>query len=311
MKKLTNDEFISKSNNKHNYTYTYLNSIYKNNKEKIIITCRDHGDFKQRPGDHINGQGCPDCKKIKIGNLWRNNISDILNNCRIKHNNLYNYSPIINYKNTDTKIEIICKIHGSFYQSSHNHLKGQGCPKCKFEKLSLSKRHTKDYFIELCEEKFKNKNYDYSLVVYKNDKTKVEIICPVHGLFKQTPNYFLLYGKGCPKCIVSNGENKIINFLIENNIQFKHQKIFDDCKYIKKLRFDFFIKEKNTVIEFDGQQHFSPIEIFGGDEQYRKNIIKDNIKNKYCEEKNIKLIRIPFTEIENIKEILKLKLINE
>jgi very-short-patch-repair endonuclease len=308
MKRLTNTEFINKSNIKHNYLYNYLKSDYKNKRTKIIITCKTHGDFQQRAGDHMYGQGCPECKKIKIGNSRRSKISEIIKRCKCVHNNLYKYETKNEYKNIESKIKIFCKNHGHFIQSVHNHLNGQGCPKCKFEKLATLKRTTPEFFLKKCNEKFKNKNYDYSLVEYKKDKVKVEIICSVHGSFKQTPNYLLGYSKGCPKCIISNGENKIINYLIEKNINYEHQKIFDNCKYVKKLRFDFFISEKNIIIEFDGQQHFKPIKIFGGYDEYRKNLIKDEIKNKYCAEENIKLIRIPFTDIDNIEQILNLNL---
>ena len=304
MKKLTAEEFINKSNKKHNHKYTYSKLNYQNNKIKVTIICPIHGEFQQRPSDHINGQGCPECKKKTIGDLWRNDINIIIDKCKNVHNNKYDYSLIKKYNNTDTKVKIICPKHGEFNQTLHNHLNGQGCPKCKFEKLASSKRHSQEQFLERCFKKFKNENYDYSLVEYKNDKKKVDIICSKHGIFKKTPNELILYSNGCPKCTVSIGETKIINFLIKNHITYEHQKTFNDCKYFKKLRFDFFIPEKNTIIEFDGEQHYKPIKVFGGIDGLRKNLIKDKIKNEYCKNKNINLIRIPFTQLNDIEKIL-------
>ena len=73
----------------------------------------------------------------------------------------------------------------------------------------------------------------------------------------------------------------------------------------QKLRFDFYIKELNVCIEFQGIQHYKPINYFGGESRYNSQVKKDNIKVNFCNENNIKLIRIPYFEIDNIEKILK------
>ena len=115
-----------------------------------------------------------------------------------KRGDEYDYSHVI-YKNMHTKVAIGCKIHGIFYQTPHNHLKGQGCPECSKKKVADGRRMPKEEFIRRAKEKHGNK-YDYSKVEYINNRTKVCIICPIHGEFWQTPDEHLRYG--CKKCSV-------------------------------------------------------------------------------------------------------------
>ena len=103
-------------------------------------------------------------------------------------------------------------------------------------------------------------------------------------------------GKGCPICCESNGEMEISRFLEEYNIKYTREYCFNDCKYIRSLYFDFYLLDNNICIEFDGQQHFKPMKIFGGDKAFKENNIRDEIKNKYCVNNNIKLIRIKYNE---------------
>lgn len=99
-------------------------------------------------------------------------------------------------------------------------------------------------------------------------------------------------------------EQYIENILIANKFSYKTQHTFKDCKNIFCLPFDFYLPEHNCCIEYDGEQHFRPIDFFGGEEGFQKRKINDEIKTKYCFEHNIRLIRIPYTEsdadIENV-----------
>lgn len=102
----------------------------------------------------------------------------------------------------------------------------------------------------------------------------------------------------------SVGEQLIKNILNENNIAYTYNYRFDDCRNILPLPFDFYLQEYNTCIEYDGVQHFEPIEYFGGEEAFKQRQINDNIKTQYCTDNNIQLIRLPYTlsedEIKNI-----------
>lgn len=113
------------------------------------------------------------------------------------HGNKYNYSRV-NYISMHTKVCIICPIHGEFWQTPHNHLKGQNCPKCANIVRGNSFRDTQEEFIKRAKSVHGDK-YDYSRVNYINNRTKVCIICPEHGEFWQIP-YSHLKGFGCSLC---------------------------------------------------------------------------------------------------------------
>ena len=128
------------------------------------------------------------------------------------HGDKYDYSKI-KYVNTMTNIEIICNIHGSFYQCPNTHIFGHGCPKCGNIKAgkSNSKRVSKNLIKNF--KKIHGDKYDYSKVSYINAKTKIEIICPIHGSFYQFPTDHLIT-KGCQKC--SNKYVPSTNEIIKN-----------------------------------------------------------------------------------------------
>jgi hypothetical protein len=93
---------------------------------------------------------------------------------------------------------------------------------------------------------------------------------------------------------ISYGEKKIYDFLIENKIKFNHNKSLLDCKNKSKLRFDFYLYNHNLCIEFDGIQHTKPVDVFGGEKEFEKTKIRDEIKNLFCKVNDIKLLRIPY-----------------
>jgi hypothetical protein len=285
------EDFIEKSNKKHNYRYNYDNSVYINNQTKLIITCAIHGDFMQKPVSHyIQGCGCPLCAKEKISELKKSNLSLFIKRSNEKHKNLYGYSKSV-YVNAISDIEIICSKHGSFYQKPYVHLRGHGCPKCANEKISMKNRKDK-VFIEKSNE-IHNNMYDYSLVDYLNNKTKVKIKCNRHGIFEQTPSSHL-QGHGCPNCSASKGEKEIEKILNKNKIDFIRQYSFKDCRYKLPLYFDFYLLKYNLCIEFDGELHFGIDTHFNYDKDIVK--IRDNIKNNYCRNNNIRLVRISYKE---------------
>lgn len=189
-------------------------------------------------------------------------------------------------------------------------MNGQGCPKCGNKKISEIKRFNKEQFIEKAIKIHGNK-YNYSNIKYKNARTKIDIICPVHGNFKQIAQNHLS-NHGCPKCESSKGEQKISNYLINRNIKFNFQYIFKDCKNKRTLPFDFYLPKYNTCIEYDGEHHFKLV-LYGvvNDKNkdkavnaYKKRKINDDIKIRYCKLNNINLIRINFKDINNVEKIL-------
>ena len=279
-KNLNTDEFIIKAIKKHGDRYDYSLVDYKNSNDKIKIICLNHGIFEQAPKSHLEGQNCPKC------NIITN--EKFIKNAEGVHGNKYDYS-LVNYKNNYTKIKIICSIHGIFEQTPANHMSCKNdCPKCASILSNTEDFTTKANIVH------ENK-YDYSLVDYKNNRTKVKIICLKHGIFEQLPSSHL-NKQGCPICNESKGENVIRKYLKDNGIKYKKQKTFDGCNYKYPLRFDFYLIKHNICIEYDGMQHFRPVNYFGGIDTFNYILIKDEIKNQYCKNNNIKLIRIRYDE---------------
>ena len=279
--KLTNDDFLDKANKIHNNKYEYPD-IYINSFTKIRIICPIHGVFDQTPNSLISGHGCPECSNVKAytTDSFKKQANKV-------HNNKYEYPDI--YINSSTKIRIICPIHGVFEQTPNNHISKQHqCPKCSINFKNRSKKIHDDFFI------YPNE--------YIDAKTKIKIICPIHGAFYQLPHSHMS-GAGCPICRLSKGEKKITDYLINRNISFEQQKRFIDCKNILPLPFDFYLSEYNLIIEYDGQQHFKSIKRFGGEEKFKQTQKHDKIKNQYCLDNNINLLRIKYNE--NIEKKLK------
>ena len=299
------EKFLFISNNKFNNKFEYDLKDYKNISSKIRIVCPEHGDFIQSCASHmVCTYGCPKCADNNVGNSLRFDIKTIIENMKEVHNNKYDYS-LIDFKDYNTKIKIICSKHDIFEQLINNHMRGQGCPKCSTIISSNKQKTNVDDFI-IKANVLHNNIYDYSLVEYINSKTKIKIICPNHGIFLQTPNNHTKKGcpRGCPKCKKSHGEMFISKYLDNINISYIQEKTFDECKNERLLRFDFYLPEHNICIEYDGRQHFEPIDRFGGEEYLLKVMKNDSIKNEYCSKNNIELVRISYKE-KNIKKILE------
>jgi very-short-patch-repair endonuclease len=126
----TISEFVTKSKKIHGDKYDYLNVNYINNHTKVIIICKEHGEFEQTPSNHLSGYGCKDCGIETMKTKQSTELDDFIKNANIKHNNKYDYQKI-NYINARTKIIIICKEHCEFKQQPDSHLRGCGCPYCQ------------------------------------------------------------------------------------------------------------------------------------------------------------------------------------
>lgn len=134
-KRLTNEEFIAKSIKTHGNKYNYSKSFYTLAKEKVIIICPLHGDFIQQPYAHYSGQGCQKCHFDKLQTIFNSNTEDFIKKSIKIHKNKYDYS-LVKYITTKAKVIIICNKHGKFLQSPRDHLRGNGCTKCKYENVS-------------------------------------------------------------------------------------------------------------------------------------------------------------------------------
>jgi len=295
-KKLTTSEFINKSKEKHGDKYDYSKVDYKRNRDEVTITCKKHGDFNQLAAKHLAGSGCPRCVHIKDA---RHNFLEMANEI---HNNKYEYlSDYIGFKKP---IKIFCPIHQKiFYQTPQVHLRGSGCTECGRKSIGDNRRHNTEDFIKKSREKHGDR-YDYSKVDYKGDNIKVDIICSKHGVFSQRPGHHK-EGSGCPICRESLGELIVDKVLKDLNIKYNRFQKFERCLSAsgRQLSFDFYLPDYNICIEYDGEQHFGPVSVYGGDEKFKRQQLNDKIKDEYCKKSGIKLLRISYKykKFEDIK----------
>ena len=254
----TTEVFVAESievHDKFNTRYDYSKTIY----EKVIITCKLHGDFDQRPMDHINGQGCPDCGKEKI--LEKNaeralTTEEFIRRSKDIHKGLGYLNTV--YVNFFVKVIVTCNKHGDFKTIPSNHLnknKPSGCPKCGKESMSDKLRLTKEQFVERSE-KSHDEVFDYSKSIYKDNVTSVIIICGKKHEFKQAPRDHMR-GHGCPICARKSYSKKAIMWLDcisrENKITIQHAENGGEHKIDgTRYRVDGYCEETNTAYEFNG-----------------------------------------------------------
>lgn len=302
-RKHSNEEFARRGAQVHGEgRYNYDKVEYVNVSSPVTITCPKHGDFQQSYDGHINkGYGCPQCANEER----RYSFDDFAKEAHEVWGNEYIY-PMQKLTNHHVPLRIICPKHGEFYKRRDAFLRDkQGCPKCVEEKHRDIWRQN---FLDKAY-KIHRDTYDYSNVKYVNNYTEVEIICPKHGPFWQTPHNHIGQHSGCPQCAKeksSFGEKVIKRYLEEHGVAFIHDEpCLDWLVYDRKMKPDFYLPEHNVVIEFDGIQHFEPIETFGGEEALIETQKRDAEKDRLCEEHGVRVLRIPYWELDRIQDILK------
>jgi len=256
----------------------------------------------------------------RLANSRRKPIEQLLKDCERVHGDTYDYSKVV-YERCMSKCEIVCKKHGSFWQTMNQHLRGKGCPKCAVEKTTCvinERRHNDNVenFVVKCQ-KVHGDSYDY-LEKYESCYQKILIRCKTCGHeFRQQANNHL-FGQGCPSCSRSKGEKAIELWLKNNNINNKPEHWFEDCRGIcRPLPFDFWLPEHNILIEYQGRQHYELV-YFSKDDKHKESLeknfeqtkINDSIKKQYCIDKGIELVEISYKQLRSIDKILSTKLIN-
>ena len=192
------EEFIIKSRKIHGDEYDYGQTKYETVRQPVTISCTIHGNFQQTPVSHLNGAGCPECAIQKIKDSQRFTTNDFIRMSKDIHGDYYDYSNV-DYVNTETKVPIVCPVHGVFLMTPKHHInREQGCPECGKIKIGDTFRSNTLDFIKKSREEHGDK-YDYSFVDYKKNNLPVKIVCPIHGEFEQLPQYHLV-GSGCPDC---------------------------------------------------------------------------------------------------------------
>lgn len=232
--KLSTSQFIEIANKTHKNKYDYSLVKVINNRDKVKIICNNHDSpftFLQSTYFHINRKyGCPLCAgKFSYGH------EEFISKSKKIHKELFDYSLVsLDYKDTKSKVRIICRKHGIFYQTPNAHLKGDGCIRCyKRNIVNLN------VFLEECNKIHKNK-YDYSKVIFETVKDNIIISCPIHGEFNQVANNHLR-GSGCRKC--SGVEKYTIESLID-----KFKSIHKDTYDYSKVELKSSVRQKVCII---------------------------------------------------------------
>ena len=297
-------DFVKRAKEVHGDKYDYSKVNYINGHTKVIIICPIHGEFEQEPLAHLQGRGCFKCGRDITGLKKRKNQENFINQAKQIHGDKYLYDRV-EYINSTTPVEIICKKHGAFNILPMNLLSGKGCMKCRNEKISKRVRMKESEFVKRSNE-VHNGKYDYCKVIYEGKDKKVTIICPIHGEFRQLAGHHIK-GVGCPQCLHSKGEDKISNYLNTNGILFIPQYVISNDNLFcnrKTIRVDFYLPYNKTIIEFNGRQHYEPIRYFGGESKFESQQNRDDALRQYCNEREIKLVEIPYNDINNIEAIL-------
>lgn len=245
---LDTNKFIKKATKKHGDRYDYSKVDYVKSNLPVIIICRDHGEFLQRPANHLLGQGCVVC-----AGRAKSDTEDFIRKALLIHGDKYDYSKV-DYITALRVVDIICKEYQfTFKQTPNNHLRNHGCIHC-----SGTAQSDTDDFIRKATLKHEDR-YDYSQVDYVNCKTKVKIICQSndHGAFVQAPSDHLS-GQGCFRCLSKGYSDVQIQWLefVEKyeGIEIQHFGNSSEEHKIKSTnwRADGYCEATHTVYEFNG-----------------------------------------------------------
>ena len=258
---------------------------YINAQTKILHRCKIDGyEWYIAPTTILNNHGCPIC-----GNAIKRTHDEYI----IEVNKINSNIEVVGeYINAQTKILHRCKIDGyEWCATPDSILRDHGCPVCSRLNAAQKRTRTHEEYVKEVDEIDKNIEV---VGEYINAITPILHKCKIDKHEWNARPSTILRSHGCPKCNESKGEKTISAWLDKKNILYKRQKTFDDCKDKYVLRFDFYLSDYNICIEYNGRQHYEPVDYFGGQEEFEGIVNRDKIKKDYCKKNNILLIDIPY-----------------
>lgn len=274
----------------------------------LLCRCKEHGyEWMGLPSVLLQGGGCEICAGIKRWNT-RGRITTEIFKQRMKDINP-NIEIIGEYVGTHDFIKCRCKIHDVEWESWACNIQNgtANCPICsdqiKFRARLLSEDEFKKRMSKIAP-------HIIPLEEYNGLHIPMMFHCSEHQInFETTPRYFLQkYGKGCPLCSQSTGERRMINLLLEKGRNISTQHSFQDCSYINILRFDAFDLDNQIAYEYQGQQHYHPVDFDGNKEkakiEFEEGQKRDAIKEQYCKEHNITLVKIPYWDFDDMEKYI-------
>lgn len=300
VKKKTTEQFKQEVYNLVGDEYTVIGE-YKNSKAKILLKHNKCNNlYRVKPNVFLSGRRCPYCSKKNRGKERR--LTDYQFRKKVIAQVGNEYTFLDRYVNTRTPLLVRHNICGNTYKVSPDiflHNKNR-CPFC-------NKYRPKDeeYFLAYIRD---NANNDYTLMEeYVNASTPVRIKHKKCGQSWRIKPTLFMQGVRCPLCNNIKGENIIVCILGLYGINYEHPKSFVDLYDKHKLHYDFYLPDYNILIEYQGIQHYKPVDHFGGEEQFKKQQYHDKLKRDYAKANGYNLIEIPYTEDteERITDYLK------
>ena len=306
VKKYTTETYKNKVSKETNNEYEFIDT-YKNNRTKSKykhIKCGK--EFLMAPNNFNYGHRCPYCSHPSK----KKGIKDLLEEIKLQVGDEYTLVST-EYSNNKDKLIFhhnIC--NNDFISCADNFLnRKRRCPYCAVKERNIKHTLTHEQFLSKID---KNVFKDYEILTkYTKRKDKIKVLHKkCNNIYEVTADEFLA-GNRCPYCKRSKGEERIENWLKDNNISFETQFKFSDCKYKRPLPFDFKININNNFIllEYDGIQHEKGYYIYN-EEGFNLQKKRDSIKDEYCKKNNLKLVRISYKDYDNIDDILR-RIINE
>lgn len=295
----THEEFVEEFNDISDGEYELLGK-YKKAHTKVKVKHKECGNvYMVAPASFLSGRKCPEC----FGNPNKGHENFIK---EVKELVGDEYSVLTKYINTNSKIKLKHNECGhEWFIVAASFLSGVRCPMCQHRSF---KKTTDEYKKELKEE------FSDFIVVseYEGANSKIKLKHKDCGyVLETTPHGF---NGICTNCSLTFGEGFIKRFLVENNLKYKREFTFEDCRDKNVLRFDFAVFDKNDklycLIEYDGEMHYKIIENYTSNKNLNNQIKRDKIKNDYCFKNNIKLIRIPYFKFDILEEILKVEMVD-
>ena len=190
--------FIEKSKKCHGDRFDYSKSEYTKSNEKIVVTCKIHGDFNVTANNHLKGfGGCSACKSEAVSQRMAKTHNEFISESEAIHKGLYDYTET-KYLRSNKEVDIRCRIHGIFSMTPSSHLRGCGCQACGRIRTKEGIKKSHEDFIKDCLKVHGNR-FSYDKTFYKGTFNKVTVTCRTHGDFNVKPSNFLNQ-KGCPKC---------------------------------------------------------------------------------------------------------------
>ena len=271
------------------FGYKLLSKTYVNNATKLKMICN-------------NGHEC----EISFANFKNKNrrCSKCSGNRKLTEKEVSielekeGYILLSKYTTANKKIIVKCN-HNHVWETSWGKFQsGRRCPYCS------GKFNSYDTIKETIESE-----QGYKLLSENCNQLRDRVIvrCKHNHKYETTISNFKS-GHRCPYCNESKGEKEIIKFLTKYNIKYKYQYKFKTCKFKRQLPFDFYLPEYNICIEYDGEFHYKMLMDF---DEFVNGKIRDSVKNYYCNQNNIKIIRIPYWNFKNIEEILLKEILNK